>query len=192
MQLTKAPSLCTIAASLLLTSTLALALPEDNQQPIAVQADRAEHSSKLNKATTLYIGNVSMQQGSLVIRGDKVTILSENRAVSEIIATGSPAQFTQQPAADQPVVLAKAETIHYRLSQDSISLLEQASLSQGESFVTGNHIDYNMLTAEVKAIGGSSETNDDGTEAASGRVNMILEPQRLSPAKDQHADPVSP
>ena len=192
MQLTKAPSLCTIATGLLLTTNLAQALPEDNQQPIAVQADRAEHSSKQNKATTRYIGNVSMQQGSLVIRGDKVTILSENRAVSEIIATGSPAQFTQQPAADQPAVLAKAETIHYRLSRDSISLLEQASLSQGESFVTGNHIDYNMLTAEVKAIGSSNKTNDDGAEATSGRVNMILEPQRISPVKDQHADPVSP
>ena len=62
-----------LSSLVLLTSNLALALPDDANQPISIIADSAIKDDKLG--LTVYEGNVSFNQGSLNILADKVTIL---------------------------------------------------------------------------------------------------------------------
>ncbi|WP_339672541.1 lipopolysaccharide transport periplasmic protein LptA [Dasania marina] len=167
------------AAALSLLSTLfsspGWTLPEDRAQPITIQSDSAEQRIVDGKETTLYNGSVVMVQGSLHIKGDTVTVFSENRSVTRIVAIGKLAFFSQQNEAEKPPVEAQAETIEYQLSNDTIVFLNQATLTQGASSLSGQRIDYNTNTAQVKAAG-----SQEGNEAASstGRVNMVLEPKR--------------
>ena len=65
-------------------------------------------------------------------------------------------------------------------------MLEKASLTQGTSLVTGERIDYNINTAQVKAAGA---INTQTGKTNSGRVNMVLEPAKEEPNSDK---PIAP
>lgn len=173
------------------------ALPDDRYQPINIQADTAEQSRQDGKEKTIYRGRVTMIQGSLHIYGSQVTIYTQNHAVAKIIAEGLPAQFSQQTDVDTLPIVAKAERISYDLASDNIIMIVNASMTQGASIVSGERIDYNIATNEVKAAG-----NDDSSPQQStgpGRVNIILEPKQkpaapaLEPTtpEDPHGNAVS-
>lgn len=145
-------------------SGAALALPADSEQPIEVDADRAVRKAEL----VTYLGNVVINQGSLRIQAEKVVVTSQGKQVHRIVASGSPAQFQQQPEPEQPPVHAAARTIDYNLSDALIVLTNQASVRQEGSEVQGQRIEYQLETQTVRAD--SSGQGDD-------RVRMVLQPQ---------------
>ena len=160
------------ARTLLTISTAAFAaaawsLPGDREQPINIQADAAEQIIQDGTEKTIYTGSVVMTQGSMLIEGDEVTIFSEERSVTKIIAIGKPAHFKQQSEQEQLPVKAYANRINYDLSDEIIVLLDEASLKQGSDTISGKRIDYNIATEQVKA----ASTKDT-------RVNIILEPKK--------------
>ena len=63
-------------------SSLAFSLSDDSSQPINIKSDSAE----INDATgvSIYIGNVVITQGSMVLTGDKVTLEVSNKKVQKI------------------------------------------------------------------------------------------------------------
>ena len=69
---------------LLAVARAALALPEDAQQPINIHADSAELDQ--NKNIAIYHGSVKMEQGTMLVTGDKMTIELEDQQVVRIIA----------------------------------------------------------------------------------------------------------
>ena len=83
-----------------LDGTLALALPDDQQQPIKIAADTATRDERAG--ITIYEGNVQLTQGSLKIVADMLTVTQNGSTANIIVATGNPATLTQQPEADQP------------------------------------------------------------------------------------------
>ena len=98
-----------LSSLLLIASSLALALPDDANQPISIVADSAIKDDKLG--LTIYEGNVSITQGSLNILADKVTVFIVAEQVSKMVAIGKPASFKQQPNVDAEDVIAKADTL---------------------------------------------------------------------------------
>ncbi|TQV80175.1 lipopolysaccharide transport periplasmic protein LptA [Exilibacterium tricleocarpae] len=144
------------------------ALPSDRQQKITIQSDRAQLDER--NGVTIYEGAVQMDQGTLRITADKLTVHSVNRKVSRIIAVGQPAHFQQQPALDQQLVTAEGNTIEYRVDQEELQLLENASLEQDGSTMSGDRIDYNIKDAIVVAIG-------DPTKTENQRIQIVIPPQ---------------
>ena len=70
------------------------ALPSDANQPIRLLADRATYVERTG--VTTYSGNVTIEQGSLKIAADNITLnLSNDRKISSATATGRPATFQQ-------------------------------------------------------------------------------------------------
>lgn len=157
------------------------ALPTDSQQPINIQSNKASQKAEGNNEKTEYFGNVLMTQGSMKIQGEHVVINSENRKVTTIIATGTPASFEQQSNLETPPIKAQANTIRYQLKNETITLLEQASIEQDGSLVSGEEIKYNIAAERVNASGG----NTDDT-----RVNMVLMPSAKKTEPEQKADDV--
>jgi len=153
----------TIAASLPVFS-----LPEDSQQPILISSNSAVKDDK--QGFTIYQGDVDIKQGSLNIKADKVTIYSASEAVTKIIAEGKPASFKQKPEINKGDVLAKANTIEYRVIQKKITLTEDASLDQDGSSIKGNKIDYDIDAARIEAAGNQGQNGDGG------RVNVVIPP----------------
>lgn len=148
-----------------------VALPDDSEQPINIQADRASQKVLSNGEKTEYFGDVLLTQGSLKISGEHVIINSRNNKVTRIIAIGEPANFEQQSDPEKAPIKAQANRLDYQLSDDTVVLTEQASIEQNGSTVSGKRIEYNIAAERVKATG----SKDDDT-----RVKMILIPEKKS------------
>lgn len=165
-------ALLAIMGSLLTTAVCAL--PEDAQQPIHISADRALHNEKAG--LTVYNGNVEMEQGSLRISADKITIYRIDGEADKIVARGRPAQMQQQPDPDKGLVQARAGVIEYYKTESRIHLRQDAQIEQEGSTVTGDTIDYYIDEQLVKA--GSSKSGEDS------RVEVVIEAQALKKSED--------
>ncbi|MEH6591725.1 MAG: lipopolysaccharide transport periplasmic protein LptA [Halioglobus sp.] len=147
----------------LLSSTTA-ALPDDRQQPIRITADQAIRNEKAGY--TVYNGNVEMNQGSLQIRADKITIFRLIEEGDKIVAKGQPAVMQQQPDPDKGLLTARAGIIEYYKLEARVHLKQNAIIEQDGSKVTGETIDYFIDEQMVKA--GSDRAREDS------RVEVVI------------------
>jgi lipopolysaccharide export system protein LptA len=149
------------------------ALPEDRNQPIYIQSDRAERDERSGK--TVYTGDVVIDQGSLHIAADRVTITMQESQVSRIDAVGKPAKMNQKPSPEREMVYARAINIQYDVTAEILTLIEQATVVQEGSTVQGERIDYFVKEQRVKAGAGPAESGDS-------RVQMVIQPRHVAPA----------
>ena len=99
----------TLAISLLcIAAGDAFAIPEDAEQPIHIHSDSAELDQ--NKSIAIYHGSVRMEQGTMTVTGDKMTVELKDQLVVRITAEGDRAHYQQQVKADESIVFADAKT----------------------------------------------------------------------------------
>jgi len=170
-------SLITLLALSAALSTPSWALNSDRNQTINIQADKAISNEKTG--VTTYEGTVQIDQGSLRILADRVTIERQDNKVKLIVAKGKPARFQQRPAADKNMVVAEGFTINYLVAKDRITLKRHALLEQEGTTMTGESIDYDIAQSVVKA--------GDGNTGAQGRVQIVIPAQN-----DTSAETASP
>lgn len=162
-----------LLAGALLAAAISLpvaALPSDREQPISIDADSAERSEKLG--TTIYTGSVQMDQGSLRILADKVTVYSNDEGVEKIIAIGEPAHLQQRPSMDKEIVIARGNEITYTLVNEKIVIVDNAFLEQDGSTTKAKRIDYDVANATAKTSGNE-------------RVKMVIQPQKKTAPKSE-------
>ena len=147
------------ASALSMAATSGWTLPDDNQQPINIQSDRATQKSFENGAKTEYFGHVVMTQGSLLITGNHVVIHSRDRKATKVVALGKPAKFQQQSDPAKPPIKAQANAITYTLKQEMLVLKGDAQVEQEGSTVSGQRIEYNTVSEKVSASGGEGSVN---------------------------------
>ncbi len=133
----------------------AMALPDDRQQPIRIRADQAIRDEKLG--TTVYSGNVIMDQGSLHIEADRVTIYRLVEEADKIVAEGKPAHLQQRPEEGKGLMHARAGIIEYYKAEDRVHMRDDARIEQDGSTVRGNTIDYYIEQQLVKADSDASQ-----------------------------------
>lgn len=159
-----------------LLATNAWTLPDDDTQTMFIDADT--HEFDIRAGTTTFLGNVVLQQGSLKINANKVVYYGKFEkgkvdSAKKIVATGNPARFQQTPKENSPPVTAVANTLEYSASNETLFLIENASLDQDGTSLSGNRIEYDVKKALVKAGG---KTSADGTKE---RVRMVIPPKTL-------------
>ena len=143
---------------------LAYALPDDRLQAIEITAERAERDEKAGY--TVYSGDVILEQGSLHIEADKLTIFHDSEAADRIVAVGAPATLRQQPEIDKAFVTASAGRITYVKSRERVMLRKDATIEQDGAVVSGESIDYFMAEQRVRADAAPSDE--------SARVQVII------------------
>ncbi len=156
----------------------AMALPDDRDQPIRIEADEALRDEK--QGFTRYEGNVKMDQGSLHIEADRITVYHDQREADRIIAEGNPASLQQQPEPDKGLVKARARLIEYFKSEDRIRLSDGANIEQEGSIVTGDSIDYYITEQLVRAD--SDKSREDS------RVQVVIPAQAIQESKDDRGE----
>ena len=149
-----------------LGSHSATALANDREQPIYIESDRAVRNDK--KGVTVYQGSVKMEQGSMRIQADKVTIHSIDNKISRIIATGQPARYQQQPSPEKKPVVAEGNTIKYEIDTEHLVLLSNASIVQEGTTMSGERIDYDIAQSLMRAAGNTKSGNQ--------RIQMVITP----------------
>jgi lipopolysaccharide export system protein LptA len=121
------------------------------------------------KGLTVYEGDVIINQGTIHIKADKVTVITIGKKVSRIICTGVPAYYQQLPNDEEGLVIARANTIEYQLETDVIQLVENASLEQDGATLRGDRIDYDLKKEMVNARGDISGKQ---------RIQMFIPPSQ--------------
>ncbi|MCX4025727.1 lipopolysaccharide transport periplasmic protein LptA [Endozoicomonas sp. SM1973] len=155
-----------IAISAAGLSLLSWALPNDKDKPINIKAKSADIDDK--SGVYIYTGNVIITQGTIQIRGDKVTLYSDSNGINKIVAVGRPAHYREKPAENKELIKAYGRTIKYYATNEKVEVITNAKLFQEGNTFTGSQIDYFAKTQKVNAKGG--KTNES-------RVEMVLQPR---------------
>lgn len=153
--------LCTVASS------TAMALKSDKDQPAVIDADEVDMDFQTGVRT--YRGNVFVQQGTIRIKADEIVVYMKDGKLTEATAVGNPAIFRQRPDGKDEDVIGKGQ--HMRLDQGKnlVTLWDNASIKQGQDVLTGQKIDYNMLTQKMQVRGNERQTQQQhAAEGATG------------------------
>ena len=173
---------CRLLAALLLASVTPVhALSTDSEQPISIVADAAEHDDA--RRITNYRGNVVIDQGSLHITGDTVTVnFDAHDRVTKITSVGAPAHFRQLPDGDTGHRKAWARQMEYFPEQDLIMLSGEARYEKDGSRVQADRLVYDSLNARFKALmdAAARPAGDDGQAAGKKpeRVRIQIKPKK--------------
>lgn len=164
-----------IASTVLMVGvySTAYALPTDSQQPIHVQADKADLDN--DKGVLIYRGNVIITQGTMKVMGHTVTITrNKDGGVSVMTSDGSPAYFEQQPEINEPVVKAYGNRIQYQVANKKVVLEGNAKVIQKGNTFTGKRAVYDTAKGKISAVGSTEKTTKD----ANGRIQMVIQPEQ--------------
>jgi lipopolysaccharide export system protein LptA len=167
------PSRQTIAAAALAclmaaTPMIARALSSDKRQPIRITADRVTIDEQ--HGVSVYKGHVVVDQGTLHVTADQLTLYTKNQVLQRLVATGQPATYRQRPDGKPADVHARARRMEYFANQDRVVLTGDAQLRQAGNTFTSKRIVYDLKHDRVAAGNGGN------------RVEIVIQP-RTAPAK---------
>lgn len=159
-----------VVFTILIFSAKAFAIDPTSKLPIEIESDRAT----LDDATGIsnYAGNVIITQGESKLEADNISVNALNRKIVSIKATGTPAHFVQQNEKEKSLTHGYADTIIYTAVDESLKLLNNASLVQDNNSFSGEQIHYDIVKRAIRAKGDKAE----GT-----RVKIQYFPQTNSP-----------
>lgn len=160
-------------AIILFFSTPAYAIDPTSKLPIQIESDRAT----LDDATGLsnYAGNVIITQGESMLEADNISVNTVNRKIVSIKATGTPAHFVQKALDQGSLTHGYANTIIYTAMDESLKLLNNASLVQDSNSFSGEQIHYDIVKRAIRA---------KGDKAVGTRVKIQYFPQTNSPSEN--------
>ncbi|MGO3343933.1 MAG: lipopolysaccharide transport periplasmic protein LptA [Marinomonas sp.] len=150
----------------LFISQYAQALPDDLTKPLSIQSDEAYLDQKTGIAT--YKGDVLVTQGSIEIQAQflKVTTDPKTRKFSTLVATGSPAKFSQQIDWNGNMMISRGDHINYEVINSKLEITGHGYLTKMDDKITADYILYNIETETFSA-----------QKKGSGRVSMTLQPE---------------
>ena len=109
---------------LLFSPLVSLALPEDREKPITLEADNAEFNQLTGVST--YRGNVEVTQGTMWLQADIVIVHIKEGQIDYVEAQGKPTKFRYQPTHEKPPIDGIGQKIEYYLSDDKVFVLGDA------------------------------------------------------------------
>ncbi|MBL8474023.1 MAG: lipopolysaccharide transport periplasmic protein LptA [Rhodocyclaceae bacterium] len=166
-------------ASLLLLALAANVQAEraDRSKPVNLEADKVTVDDK-NKVH-IFEGRVSLTQGTLTLRADKLVVTQDADGFQKGVAYGSPqlAHFRQKRDGREDWIEGEAERIEYDANTQSARFFNRARVLSGQDEVRGQYIQYDGVTENYIVTNGPNA----GTVANSGgrdnRVKAVIQPR---------------
>ena len=175
-----------LIANLISFATPAQALESDKQQATTIDANQMTYNEKSN--VNVFTGNVLLTRGSLVIRGDKLTLTESSDGTQNAKVEGKPARFKQQRDSATPneilLINGTGNIIEFDGSKAVVTLTGAASIQKSTNgqvteSISGNQITYEQNTEFLNVVG---TPNSKGNS----RVQAVIKPktqQATEPAK---------
>ncbi|HEX4879842.1 MAG TPA: lipopolysaccharide transport periplasmic protein LptA [Limnobacter sp.] len=168
---------------MLLALTVALpaaALESDKQQPTTIDANAMTYNEKTN--VNVFTGNVLLTRGSLVIRGDKLTLVERADGTQFATVEGNPARFKQQRDSKTSEVLlinGTGNTIEFDGSKSLVTLSGNASIQKSADgqlteSISGSKITYEQNTEFLNVVGAPNSKGQT-------RVQAVIKPKTVTP-----------
>ncbi len=157
----------------------------DREKPVNIEADRMSYDDL--RQINIFEGNVTLTQGTLVIRADKLTVKQDPEGFQRGTAEKGPggfAYFKQKREAMEEYVEGWGERIEYDAKSEKAELFTRARIVRGADEVRGSVITYDGRSEFYNVIGG----RDSGsTNNPDGRVRAVIQPRNLPPAAGEAA-----
>lgn len=161
----------------LVFSTSLLALQSDQEQPTRIDADKMTYSELKN--INIFSGNVLLTRGSLVIRGEKLTLTQKPDGSQFAVVEGKPATFKQQRDSDTAEVLlikGQANKITFDGIKEQIVLKGNAGIQKTSNDQVTEQISGTTITYEQKTEFLSVESGIKNSTGKPDRVQAIIKP----------------
>jgi lipopolysaccharide export system protein LptA len=170
------PLLRTIA--MLLAAALAGALPAhaergDREKPVNIEADRMTVDDL--KKESVFEGHVTLSQGTLMLRADRVVVKQDAAGFNFAYAYGKPAHSRQKRDGVDEYVEGFAERMEYDGKQDKVQMFTNAQVKKGLDEVRGDYISYDAVTEFYQVIGGGKQAATSTNPQ--GRVRAVIQPK---------------
>jgi lipopolysaccharide export system protein LptA len=183
------PHALALAALLALTAHGALAERADRNKPVNIEANKATVDER--KKIHIFEGNVVLTQGTLEIRGDRLTVTQDGEGFQTGVATSEDglASFRQRRDGSGEYVTGQAQRIEYDGRTQKTFLHNRAHVVSGKDEVRGQFIEYDGYTGQyIVTNSGSPQASGGG-----GRVRAVIQPKTtLPPAEAAPAEPPAP
>lgn len=156
--------------SAIFLSSHALALPEDFQQKIEIEADRVFLDK--TKGNAIYEGNVIVKQGTILIEADNLTITTVKKGTqqfNDFLAVGTDgklAKFQQQLDVEGNMIFGQGNKIFYNTDDSILEITGNGEVKRTQDIITADSIKYFMKTDIFEA-----------KKENTGRVSMTLQPE---------------
>ena len=160
----------------LLLATQATALSSDRDQPVSIEADRAEAGE--HDRMSVYHGNAVIVQGTLRITGDTIRIyLNADDELVKLVSVGNPASMRQLPDDADQYHSARADRLEYFANHDLIVLLGRATYGQGADRMSAARIEYDSHHGRLKAHSRPAAPGREQAQEPS-RVRITIKPKK--------------
>lgn len=159
-------SLC-LSVLFYLFAPTALALSDDQKQPVHISSDSQDLDMTTNKVT--FRGNVKLTQGSIILTADTLIAFRNSKTgdLTELQGYGKPAHFSQKTD-DGKQLKGQANTLVYNVASDKLIMTTNAELHQDDSVIKGKVITYHISSQNLNASSGDGE-----------RVSTVIQPAQL-------------
>lgn len=169
----------------ILSAGQVVALSSDRDQPAVIEADDVEFDFRSGVRT--YRGNVSVVQGTLRIRSDKLIVKYKDGKLQTATAWGNPARFNQRPDGKTEDVIGKGKKILLNETNNTLTLYTKASLTQGRDTAFGEVIIYDMAKDKLRVKGAAATTRKEKgtvkTDKLKGRSRIVITPRSATAPK---------
>lgn len=145
----------------------------DREKPVNLESDRVDLDDAKKEA--VFEGNVTLTQGTLTIKADKIIVKQDADGFQYGIAYGSPAHFRQKREGFDDFVEGSSERLEYDGKADKVQMFANARIQRGRDEVRGDYISYNAITEFFQVIGGGKTAATPGNPQ--GRVRAVIQPK---------------
>ena len=169
------PCLGTLCLGLTVT---ALAERADRDKPVNLEADKVTVDDR-NKIQ-VFEGRVTMTQGTLTIRGDRIVITQDAEGYQRGVAYGSAnslARFRQKREGKDIWFEGEAERIEHDAKTEVARFFDRAWVRNGDDEVRGQYIEYDGITENYVVTNGPNATTVPRAGAGN-RVRALIQPKR--------------
>jgi lipopolysaccharide export system protein LptA len=155
----------------------------DRSKPMVVEADRPG-TVDLQRQVVVFNGNVSISQGTMVMRAERVEMREMPdgyRAATALGSPGKPATWRQRRDGVDEVVEGSADRIEFDGRADTLRFIGNGAVRRlrGGAVadeITGGSIVWDNLAEVFRVEGGATSATNPG-----GRVRVILSPRADAP-----------
>jgi lipopolysaccharide transport protein LptA len=152
-----------------------------SQGGIRVVADTARVTGLGGESSRwTFEGDVRIDVDGGRMSSDRATVDVRNSMIANATVNGAPAQFEQQLERSGTLARGRAGTIEYDVGAGSVTLSDDAWLSDGRSEIRGELLVYDVGAQRVQAQ--SREGEDD-------RVRITIKPRATTPPAEPAPEP---
>ena len=164
-----------IGLYLFFLTRMILAEQADRDMPIEIESDSMILDD--NRSISIYKGDVILTQGTMIIKGDELTVKEDKQGFQHSTSKGSPTSFKQKRDGMDSYIEGKASRIEYDGHMDKVHLYDKASVKRGNDTVYGDYIIYDANAEIAQAMSGSTKDNS-GNNSKKTRTRIIISPKK--------------